>query len=52
MSRYERGIADERDRIIKELENRIADEVLGMVISDVGIGLRIALEIVRGGENE
>lgn len=49
---YEKGRAEERERIINELENRIAEETLGRNVSDVGIGLKIALKIVRGGENE
>ncbi len=49
---YEQGIADERERIIAELEEQLKDEILGdgKSVSDVGIGLEIALKIVRGGE--
>lgn len=48
---YQQGRADERDRIVEELENRIAEETLGRNVSDVGIGLKIALKVVRGGKN-
>lgn len=44
--------AEERERIVRELENRIAEETLGRNVSDVGIGLKIALKIVIGGEND
>lgn len=44
------GAEEERERIIRELEEKLKDETLGSAISDVGVGIKIALKIVRGGE--
>ena len=45
---YQQGRADERKRIVNELEN-LSDQYFQKVALDI---IDIAIEIVRGGENE
>jgi len=49
---YEQGITDERDRIIKELEEKLSEKKYQHDGEDYYVGISESLEIVRGEEND